>query len=46
MASESMKALLAKPNPDANYFSFILGELAKIGECRRHFQKYRNKTRK
>ena len=27
------KALLAKPNPDANYFYLMLGELTKIGEC-------------
>ena len=27
-----MKALLAKPNPDANYFYLMRGELTKIGE--------------
>ena len=27
-----MKALLAKPNPDANYLYLMRGELTKIGE--------------
>ena len=40
------KALLAKPNPDANYFYLMLGELTKIGECMTSPSKIAGKNQK
>ena len=37
--SEFWKTLLAKPNPDANYFYLMRGELTKIGEYMTSFSK-------
>ena len=39
----SGKAFLAKPNVDANYFYFILGELTKISQCMTSFSKIAEK---
>ena len=38
------KALLAKLNPEANYFYLMLGELAKIGEYMTSFSKIAGKN--
>ena len=41
--SGKRKALLAKPNPDANHFYFISDELTKIGEYMTSFSKMAQK---
>ena len=44
--SEFWKTLLAKPNPDANYFYLMRGELTKIGEYMTSFSKIVGKNKK